>query len=194
MWIDVCCIIVCIDVCVCICVSICLCACTCMLVYKYVWIIMYICLCSCIRVCTVACYRVADSLVRFEPVTGDSDYARCGTDTLAIRKPIHGIIWRSVPIRVVKTRQRFGSKIASFHVGVCSYIIFLFIIASWCSCSYSYYFMWSFEIFYQYDYLYHFMRYQWYSLWLYSLSECLSASFHVLVVRHYWLRPSIDMS
>jgi len=32
------------------------------------------------------------------------------------------------------------------------------------------------------------------SFWLYSLSECLSASFHVLFIRRYWLRTSCDIS
>jgi len=35
-----------------------------------------------------------------------------------IRKPTHEMIWRSVPIRAVKTRWRFRFKIMSFHVSV----------------------------------------------------------------------------
>ena len=55
---------------------------------------------------------------------------RCGPDTITIRIPIYGMIQRSVPVRAVKTRRWFGSKIISFHVSVCSCIIFLFIVIS----------------------------------------------------------------
>jgi len=64
--------------------------------------------------------------VRSEPVAGDPDMiqicARCGSDTQAIRRPFHGMICRSVPVRAVKTRRRFGSETASFHVSVHSYV------------------------------------------------------------------------
>ena len=48
----------------------------------------------------------------------DSDSCRCGSDTQAIRRPIHGMIRRLVPVHAVKTRRRFGSETASFHVSV----------------------------------------------------------------------------
>ena len=90
---------------------------------------MYICLRS--IACTVACYSVADSLVRFEPITEDPDplqeiqiCARYGPDTMAIRKPTYGMIQRFVPVRALKTRWRFRSKIASFHVSVYSCVIY----------------------------------------------------------------------
>jgi len=54
------------------------------------------------------------------PVTEDADLiqsdVQCEPDTLAIQKSTHEIIWRSVPVRAVKTRRRFGPKTASFHV------------------------------------------------------------------------------
>ena len=50
--------------------------------------------------------------------------ARYGPNALAIRKPTHGMIRRSVPVRAVKTRRRFGSKTASFYVSVCLLVYF----------------------------------------------------------------------
>ena len=64
-------------------------------------------------------------LVRFGPLLRpghDSDSCRCGPDTQEIRRPMHGMIRRPVPVRAVKTRQRFGSETASFHVSVRSYV------------------------------------------------------------------------
>ena len=59
------------------------------------------------------------------PATGDPNMiqtcARCGPDTQAIRRPTHGMIRRSVSVRAVKTRRRFGSETASFHVSVRSF-------------------------------------------------------------------------
>ena len=63
-----------------------------------------------------------DTFVRSRPVAGDPDpiriRARCGPDTEAIRRSIHGMIRQSVLVRAVKTRRRFGSETASFHVSV----------------------------------------------------------------------------
>ena len=39
-------------------------------------------------------------------------------DALAIQRPIHEMICKLVLVRAVKTRRRFGSKTASFHVSV----------------------------------------------------------------------------
>ena len=78
------------------------------------------------RVCMVACHSDTDPLARFRPVTRDTDWCPLWTQYMAIRKLIHGMIRRSVLVRPVKSRQRFGSKITSFHVSVCSYVIFLF--------------------------------------------------------------------
>ena len=67
-----------------------------------------------------------DSFGEIRTVVGDSDpiriCARCGPDTQAIRRPIHGMIRRSVPVRAVKTRRRLDSKTTSFHVNVRSYV------------------------------------------------------------------------
>ena len=75
-----------------------------------------------IHVCTVACYIIMDSLVQFKPVTGDPDLigirVHCGSDIMVIRRQTHEMIWRSEPVRAVKTRRRFGPKTVSFHVSV----------------------------------------------------------------------------
>ena len=76
--------------------------------------------------CSVACHSISDpfgeirtSCSRLGP---DPDSCRCGSDTQAIRRPFHGMIRRSVPVRAVKTRRRFSSETASFHVSVHSYV------------------------------------------------------------------------
>ena len=76
--------------------------------------------------CLVACCSVSDSFGEIRTIAGDPNpihiRTRYGPDTHAIRRLTHGMIRRPVPIRAVKTRQRFGSETASFHVSVCSYI------------------------------------------------------------------------
>jgi len=92
-------------------------------------------------VCLVAWYSDANSFMWSEPVIGDPDpiriHVRSGPDTLAIRRLTYEMIGRFVPVHAVKTRRRFGSKISSFHVGVCSHVFSIFIVASKCSCIYS---------------------------------------------------------
>ena len=84
----------------------------------------YVRVSSCVRV-YVAVFRTL--LVRSDPFKEDTDPirigARHGSDIQAIRRPILGMIQRSVSVRAVKTRWRFGSKTASFHVSVC-YCVF----------------------------------------------------------------------
>jgi len=53
---------------------------------------------------------------------------RYGPNTMAIRRQIHEMIRRLVPVHAMNTRRRFGSKTASFHVSVSSCIIYLFIV------------------------------------------------------------------
>ena len=146
----------CLYMCVCVCVGVwiniymflCVFICTCVFVYHHVWL--------------VACYSDANSFVQSELVTGDPNpiriHVRYGPDTLAIERLTHGMIWRSVPVHAVKTRRRFGSKITTFHVSVCSCIIFLLIIVS-IIYMLSVSFQWPSDLFYQYDYLYYFMIY-----------------------------------
>jgi len=102
----------------------------CMHEYVYVCsVCMCTGVCPCEFMCSVACCSDADSFMRPEPVTVDPDpiwNRDCyGHDSQAIRRPIHRMICRSVPVRAVKTRRRFGFKTVSFHVSVCSCIIFL---------------------------------------------------------------------
>ena len=77
-------------------------------------------------------------LVRSEPITGDPNpiqiLARYGPETLAIRKPTHGTIQGSLLVRAMKTRRRFGSKTASFHVSIGSYVILLFTVVNMYLC------------------------------------------------------------
>jgi len=57
-------------------------------------------------------------LVRSELVAEDPDSCSLWPDTMAIQRPIHGMIRRTVLIHAVKTRGRFSSKTVSFHVSV----------------------------------------------------------------------------
>ena len=78
---------------VCVCVGVCTC--------------VFMCMCSYIRL--VICYSNAGLSVRSEPGNRrprpDLDLHFCGPNTQAIRRSIFGMIRRSVPIRVVKTRR-----------------------------------------------------------------------------------------
>jgi len=108
------------------------------------WVHVWVCVC---RVCLgisspvsqsfsfFVCVRLRVAAIRTyscnpDPLQEIRISVRYGPDKLAIRRPIHELIWRSVPVRAVKTRRRFGSKTASFHVHVCACIISLFIIVS----------------------------------------------------------------
>jgi len=48
----------------------------------------------------------------------NSDLCPLWTQYIGDWRPIHGMIRRSVSVRAVKTRRRFGSETASFHVSV----------------------------------------------------------------------------
>ena len=110
----------------------------CACLFMYVYAHMFVCTCGCLACIynylyvLVACYSISDlfgeiwtSCRRPGP---DSDSCRCRPDTMVIRRPIHGMIRRSVPVRPVKTRWRFGSETSSFHVSVCSFRFFLLIL------------------------------------------------------------------
>ena len=101
----------------------------CAYAYGYITVRVYICVhvSSCVRLRVVA---IRTRLGNPNSIAGVLDCARYGPDTLAIWRPAYEMIWRSIPVHAVKTRWRFGSKIASFLVNVCSYIIFLFTIVS----------------------------------------------------------------
>ena len=110
---------------------------------------MYTCMymvCVCVRVYVrvSSCVRLRVAVIsdpfgeiqtRCRRSGPDSDSCCYGPDTLVIRRLIHEMIRRFVPIRTVKTRQRFSSKTASFHVSICSYVFTLFTVASMCHVS-----------------------------------------------------------
>ena len=141
-------------------IGVCWCVCMCEYVYiynMYVCVYSYICMmwvylcmyarvacmyeymCECIM-CVLILLPLCvfgGILQRYELVWWDPDplqetwiCARFEPYSVAIRRPVHEMIWRFVPIHTVKTRRWFGFKTASFHVSVCSYVIFLFIVAS----------------------------------------------------------------
>ena len=89
-------------------------------VYLYMYVCGYTRMCPYARVgakhvfmficmCLVARYSISNSFGKIRTVAGDPDSirirARCGPDTQSIRRPIHGMIHRSVPVRAVKTRR-----------------------------------------------------------------------------------------
>ena len=127
------------DVHVCLCVYIveCIRVCICM----HVWVLsMYLCL----YVCVGYMLQRFGFVGEIRTVAGDPDpvriRARCGPDTMVFQRPIHGTIRRSVLVRVVKTRWRFGSETTSFHVSVrsCAFSYLRFRYAFTC---YTYHFM-----------------------------------------------------
>jgi len=100
----------------------------CVNLYMYVCRCTHMCLCARVGVACIYVYMCVQLCVTAfqtrscdpNSVTGDPDSCRCRPDTQAIQRQIHGMTSRSVPVRAVKTRWRFGT--ASFHVSVCSYV------------------------------------------------------------------------
>jgi len=89
--------------------------------------------CVCIRVYVRVSSWVGLRVAKFRTCSWDPDSTRICVrrwpDTLAIRRPTHGMIWRSVPDRIVKIRRWFSFKAVSFHVGIFSYV-FLYLLLS----------------------------------------------------------------
>ena len=110
------------------------CWCMCILVYVYMRVYMYVYACILwsayvyegmfvwVHVFGCVLQRFGSIWWDPNPATGDPDpiqiRARCGPNTMAIRRSTHEMIHRSVPVHAVKTRRRFGSETASFHVSV----------------------------------------------------------------------------
>ena len=102
--------------------------CVCLYTYVYVYAYMFVCTCGCLACIyiylyvLVACYSISDLFgeirTSYRRPGPDSGSCRCGPDTMGIRRPMHGMVRRPVPVRAVKTRRRFGSETASFHVSV----------------------------------------------------------------------------
>ena len=86
--------------------------------------------CICVRVHVFGCVlqRLRTHSCDPNSVTGEFRFVFV-VDPIrqAIRRLTHVMIWRSVPVRAVKTRRRFGFKTGSFHVSVCSYV-FLYLL------------------------------------------------------------------
>ena len=101
---------------------------------------IYMCSACMFYGCTFVWVHVFDYAVqRFGPVWRDPDplrkvriYARYGPDTMAIRRPTHEMIRRFLPVRVMKTRRRFGFKTASFHMSICLLVYFNFSVLFYC--------------------------------------------------------------
>jgi len=134
--------VLCVCVCVFICVSMCMNVCKCMYVHVCIpacelytcMYVVHVCtlhtsVCICVRVSSCVWLRVAAIRIQLpdlNPVTEDPDLVCICICVLicirrvpirqAISRPIHGMIWRSISVRVVKNRQQFGSKTALFHV------------------------------------------------------------------------------
>ena len=95
---------------------------------------MHVCtctgVCSCEFMCLVACHSDADSFVQS---TGnrrpgpDPDLCSQSVDTLGDSKTDYEMIWRFVPIRAVKTRRWFGSKIAFHFKWVFAFVLFSYL-------------------------------------------------------------------
>jgi len=119
---------------VCVCVCVCVCVSVWMSTYMYVClgvymstciyvvcvcIRVYVCVSSCVGLCVAAFQTCSCDL---NSITGVSNLCHYRPDILVIRRPTNEMIWRFIPIRVVRTRWRIKSKTASFHVSVCSYV------------------------------------------------------------------------
>ena len=125
---------VCVSMCVCI---VCVWVFACIYVYVgYMITYMHVHMLDCVYVYP---WVFSCVLQRSEPIWWDLDPlpeirigVQYGSDTVAIRRPIHELIYRSVPVRAVKTRWWFGSENALFHVSVCLLLFYLFIYTSEC--------------------------------------------------------------
>ena len=130
-----------------------------------------VCMCICgVGMCTVyVCVRswvglhvaaVQTRLVRSGPIIRDLVSCSLWTDIMVIRRPMHEMIRRSVPVRAVKTRRWFDSETVSFHVSVRSYVS-PYLPLSVCIYRLLLSFHVTFCYIYQFHYFYSFMRYVW---------------------------------
>jgi len=144
--------------------------------------------------CLDAYCSIADSFMRSEPKTGDPDqiliHVRCGAIDWWFEDRL--IRWSEDLYQFVQWRPDGDSvpKLRHFMW------VFAFILSSYFSLSvificYLYYFMWLFDS-YLTSMITHTISYDVSecTLLLYSLSERLSASFHVIVGHPYWFRTS----
>ena len=145
--------------------------------------------CTCEFICLVACCSNSDPIIRSESVTKYQNPIRIRVRRVSIRqtirRPTYESTRRSVSVRTMQTRHRFGPEIASFHVSVCFCVICLFTVVNeyLCftriiSCERLIYYTSMITRIISCDV-------SECSLYLYSKYECLSASFHVLLGCHY---------
>ena len=166
---------------------------TCIHTYAWLYVRVYRVYVPCVWI-YVMCVRLHVAVITNlfgETQTRSEIYVRCGPGTPAIRRPIHEMIQRFVPVRAVKIRRWFGFKTTSFHVRVCSYVFLYLLLAvdfstfvRIISCDCIIYFTSMITYISSWDI-------SEYSRYLCNWFEQLSVSFHVLVVCHCWLRPSI---
>ena len=84
--------------------------------------------------CVWLCCSDSDLIERSELVTEDPDSIRICVRRVpirqAIRRPTYESTRRSVSVRTMQTRQRFGPETASFHLTVCFCVICLFTVVN----------------------------------------------------------------
>ena len=139
--------------------------CTCsMLVWVHVWV-YYECVLIPLPFCVFGCVLQCFGFVRWD--SDSLQKIRTRFRFVPVMDPIHrrfenqSMGWFVDQYWFVQWDQTsIQSETASFHVSVCSYVIFFFTIIVF----YSYYFMWLHIIFYQFGLLYHFMRHYWLSI------------------------------
>jgi len=128
--------------------------CMCGLVWVLVWVYDE-CVLIPLPLCMFGYVLHRVEFVRWDPTRcrrsrPNSNLCRYGPDTQVIRRPIHGMIRRSVPVRAVKPRQRFGSK-PRYFMWIFVLMYFLIYHCQHAFTCYCYHFMWLSVIFYQFD-------------------------------------------
>jgi len=119
----------------------------CVYVYRCIPVCVYICVrvSSCVWLCGTA---IRTRLVRSGPIVEDSELCSLWTryDGDSKTDP-----WYDPGIHTSSCSEDqtvIWAETVLFHLSVCSYVISLFTVASRCLSIYSYYFIWSFDIFY----------------------------------------------
>ena len=150
----------------CVYLYICVCGCTsgCMHVW-HTWMgtcvsVLGGCVDSPSSLCFVACYSVLDPFGEIWTRYRRLELCPLQTHTQVIRKPIYGMIHRSVPVCEVKPDGDSFLK-PRYFMWVFVLVYFFIYCCRYAFTCYSYHFLWPSDLFYQFDYLYHFMRHQW---------------------------------
>jgi len=151
---------------------------------------VYTGVCLCEFMGWVACCSVRTRLVRSGPVTGDSDSCSQITWYTGDSKTD---LWDDLERRTDSCSEDQMAIRIQNHVISCECLLLSYFLNYRChlmSMFYSYYFMWPFDILYQYVYLYHFIRHQWtfnvFILLIWVFISVVSCA----VIYHYWFRTS----